>query len=39
MQVYAPMWFKIKCQSDFASAPLHIFETLIKQMPKLPPQI
>lgn len=38
MQVYAPMWFKIKCQSDLASAPLHIFETL-SRCQKLPLRI
>ena len=35
MSVYTPMWFKIKCQSDLAFAPLHIHET-ITRCKKLP---
>ena len=38
MQVYTPMWFKIKCHSDLAFAPLHIHETIIR-CKKLPQKI
>ena len=38
MQVYTPMWFKIKQSCDISHAPMHVFETILKCQ-KLPSKI
>ena len=38
MQVYTPMWFKIKQSSDILDAHMHVFETISKYQ-KLPSEV